>query len=44
MATEICKKCNLESTPWFWDEELQGHICCDCHYDIVEEEVNKTLE
>jgi len=41
MSTEICKKCEDESTPWKWKEELGGHICFDCHMDEVEEENNK---
>ncbi len=37
MAIEICVKCGIESTPWEWIPELNGHMCCDCSYKQAEE-------
>jgi hypothetical protein len=32
---ETCARCGEEGTPWAFDEELNGHVCNDCH-DVVE--------
>jgi hypothetical protein len=33
--TEICLRCYELATPWQWVEELQGHVCCRCAYELV---------
>jgi hypothetical protein len=36
MATERCKRCHEESTPWEYREDLKGHICYDCSVELRE--------
>lgn len=38
MATEICKICGQESTPWEYLIKLEGHICVDCSNKLRPEE------
>lgn len=39
MATELCPKCGKWGTPWAYSEELEAHICSDCYYKEIEEEL-----
>lgn len=38
MAFEKCKRCGKEGTPWQWKDEYRGHICYDCHIDLILQE------
>lgn len=33
MASEVCKICGDDSTPWVSIEELRGHVCRRCAED-----------
>ena len=36
MAIEQCVRCKILSTPWEYRKELGGHVCFDCHIDLLE--------